>query len=170
MDRLYLDLEARVVEKAPEIKHIDLWNNQIDNEEEQAFPFPCLFVEFSGISYTEMGSGIQEASLTVRVRVGLESYKNKDLSIYALRRKINGFLMGFVGPTLQNKPFVRVSEEMDTNHDNRVIWVIDYTTTYMDYDGYTKRDQVPVNASLEIEKDLIIDSNTVTTIRTGKNG
>ena len=58
--------------KSPEraVKHIGLWNRQVEFiTEEAVFPMPAVFVEFGKISWRHQADGVQDADLTVGLHV-----------------------------------------------------------------------------------------------------
>lgn len=53
-----------------DIKHIDLWNNQVGMaEEEQAFNTPAVFVEFDPIAWQHLPHGVREAVITIHLHL-----------------------------------------------------------------------------------------------------
>lgn len=51
---LYLDL-VRILKDVPAIKHVDLWNRNVEFiEEDEAFPMPAVFVEFGQIDWSPL--------------------------------------------------------------------------------------------------------------------
>lgn len=58
--------------KSPEraVKHVGLWNRQVEFIEEEApFPMPAVFVEFGKIAWRHQAGGVQDADLTVGLHV-----------------------------------------------------------------------------------------------------
>ena len=52
------------------IKHIGLWNRQVEFiEEETPFLMPAIFIEFGKIDWKSQASGLQDASLTIGLHV-----------------------------------------------------------------------------------------------------
>lgn len=52
------------------IKHIGLWNRQVEFiEEETPFLMPAVFIEFGKIDWKGQASGLQDASLTIGLHV-----------------------------------------------------------------------------------------------------
>ncbi|NJM13985.1 MAG: hypothetical protein HC896_00125 [Bacteroidales bacterium] len=61
--QFYLDFQARLGALA-EIKHIDLYNNQLEHlKEEETFNFPAVFLEFGKIPWTAPANEAKKARL-----------------------------------------------------------------------------------------------------------
>ena len=89
--------------KSPEraIKHIGLWNRQVEFiQEETHFPMPAVFVEFGKIAWRHQMGGMQDADLTVGLHVLTaavpEGYDGAEFHLDLLD-KINRCLHGFGG-------------------------------------------------------------------------
>lgn len=58
----YLAIVNRIKSRVPEVKHIDLYNQQyLKQEEEHPFLTPAVFIEFSSMPWLNQGDGTQEA-------------------------------------------------------------------------------------------------------------
>lgn len=95
--------ELKEAGETPEcaIKHIGLWNRQVEFIEEEAhFPMPAVFVEFGKISWRHQSGGVQDADLTVALHVLTaalpEVYDGEEFHL-DLIDKINRCLHGFSG-------------------------------------------------------------------------
>lgn len=63
-------LQSLLEDGQPVIKHIDLFNRQVDYaEEEQPFLTPAVFIEFTSIDWQHQLHGVREATVTVRLHV-----------------------------------------------------------------------------------------------------
>lgn len=83
------------------IKHVGLWNRQVEFIEEEApFPMPAVFIEFGKISWRHQTGGIQDADLTVGLHVLTvalpEGYDGEEFHLDLLDG-INRCLHGFSG-------------------------------------------------------------------------
>lgn len=73
--QLFLDIQERLAslldgEGNRVIKHIDLWNRQVDFlEEETPFPYPAVFVEFLPHQWEQKGRGQQQATVRIRLHI-----------------------------------------------------------------------------------------------------
>ena len=89
--------------KTPEraVKHIGLWNRQVEFiSEEAVFPMPAVFVEFGKISWRHQQGGVQDADLTVGLHVLTsavpEGFDGSEFHLDLLD-KVNACLHGFEG-------------------------------------------------------------------------
>jgi hypothetical protein len=121
---LKLDLEA-----INSIKHVALWNNQLEREnEENPFLFPAIFIEFLPSNYRDKGklASSQEYDLTVRLHICFESYLDEDTSILTLTdnvwNAVHSKQYGTYGKLL------RRNEEQNFDHPNVQVYVQDYAT------------------------------------------
>lgn len=56
---LYLELGELLMAKAPVLKRIDLWRNQVDLPTQPAIPSPALFLGFKIVKVEDQGQNIQ---------------------------------------------------------------------------------------------------------------
>ena len=83
------------------VKHVGLWNRQVEFiEEEAVFPMPAVFVEFGKIAWRHQAGGVQDADLTVGLHVLTaavpEGFDGAEFHLDLLD-KINDCLHGFEG-------------------------------------------------------------------------
>jgi hypothetical protein len=111
------------------IKHVALWNNQLEREnEENPFLYPAIFIEFLPSNYRDKGKFAvsQEYDMTVRLHVCFESYLDEDTTILTL--------LDNVWQTVHNKQYstfgklLRRNEEQNFDHPNVQIYIQDYAT------------------------------------------
>lgn len=54
----------------PEVKHIDLWNEQVEFiEQEEPFDTPAVFVEFRPVRWSTLGGMVQQADVDIRLHI-----------------------------------------------------------------------------------------------------
>lgn len=111
------------------IKHVALWNNQIEREnEEYPFLYPAIFIEFLPSNYMTKGraASSQQYDLTVRLRICFESYKNEDTDILTIAdtvwQSVHKKQYGVFGE------LIRTNEEQDFDHPNVQQYIQDYLT------------------------------------------
>lgn len=111
------------------IKHVALWNNQLEREnEENAFLYPAIFIEFMPSTFRDKGklAVSQEYDLMVRLHICFESYLDEDTSILTLTDN--------VWQTVHNKQYgtfgklLRRNEEQNFDHPNVQVYIQDYAT------------------------------------------
>jgi len=111
------------------IKHVALWRNQLEREnEEQPFLYPAIFVEFLPSNYQDKGNKAQsqQYDLTVRLHICFESYEDEDTTILTL--------VDSVWQTVHKKQYgvfgqlLRRNEEQNFDHSNIQDYIQDYAT------------------------------------------
>lgn len=155
---LYTALKNEIKTALPEIKHIGLYNNQFErsnglNPSENAFLYPCVFIQFSQSDFKDLSLGVQQFNLTVTTHLGFESYKNEDTDVLRLKQDLYKVVQRF-----RNGYFARLSriaERQDFDHNNIQVYVTDYLTSGKDFDKDI-RPTVPISTGTTL--------NTVITI------
>ena len=157
---LYEAIKKRLLNETS-IRHFALYNSQFDNlGDERLFQFPCVFMEFSDVTYETQAKGEQKGDTTIRLYVGMESIVTEDLQILDTLEEIYLALHGFnnddtirgadqfESPEDIFTPLNRVSETQDTNHDNIKVWVIDYNTILHDTGAHLNNRLTKTKASI----------------------
>jgi hypothetical protein len=125
---LYNSLKADLV-AINGIKHVALWNNQLEREnEENPFLYPAIFIEFLPSTFRDKGKYAvsQEYDMTVRLHVCFESYLDEDTTILTL--------LDNVWQTVHAKQYdifgklLRRNEEQNYDHPNVQVYIQDYAT------------------------------------------
>lgn len=111
------------------VKHVALWNNQIEHERQEIpFLYPAIFIEFMPSNYRDKGRAAtsQEYDMNVRLRICFEEYKQTDVEILTLVdsvwQKMHKKQYGTFGQLL------RRNEEQDYDHPNIQQYIQDYAT------------------------------------------
>lgn len=99
LKNLYLEHEKRISDNLPEIKHIDLWSEQVSfMADEHPFKSPAVFFGYRVLSTEDQGEKIQELRLQVDVYLFYETFadtskgskkQQKALDFLDLLTKIN---------------------------------------------------------------------------------
>lgn len=99
LKNLYLEQEKRISDNMPEIKHIDLWSEQVSfMADEHPFKSPAVFFGYRVLSTEDQGEKIQELRLQVDVYLFYETFadtskgskkQQKALDFLDLLTKIN---------------------------------------------------------------------------------
>jgi len=127
---LYNQLKARL-ETLSALKYVRLWNNQFEREDVNvSFNYPCCFIEFADINYTDDLNGRQRVAMTVNLHIGFESYKTEDTDILQLKQDINELVHFW--STQNNTKFLRRSEVQNFDHTNIQEYIISYGVTGID--------------------------------------
>lgn len=111
------------------IKHVALWNNQLEHEnEENPFLYNAIFIELLQSNYRDKGkfATSQEYDMIVRLRICFESYLDEDVTILDLLdsvwQKVHTKQYGVFGKLL------RRNEEQNFDHPNVQVYIQDYAT------------------------------------------
>ena len=120
----------RVLSSIPEIRHIDLWNQNVEFlDEDSAFPMPAVFVEFGQISWTELKGRtlVWDGSGTVNLHIVTEWHGNTaadeghmpcGLSDWDLAEKIQDRIQYMSGTSFRN--FGLLATMTNHNHEDIV--------------------------------------------------
>ena len=107
---LYLGLTERLKELKeengnPVIRHIDLWNEQVEFiEQEEPFDTPAVFIEFRPVQWRTMGGNAQQADVPFRLHVVTKwkgsakdgsMFQEESLARFNLLDKIDAHLFNF---------------------------------------------------------------------------
>jgi hypothetical protein len=165
---VYTAIKSRIL-TVDGVKECRLFNNQFERSNndttqqnnEQAFLHPVVFIEFDNIEYGELASLVQEYTATVRIYIGFESYMLEDTDVFTLKQNIFVSLHGFQPD--QASKLVRLNESTDTDHNNIYIYKQEYSLSGKDDSGATTKDAVTVTADLELVADLDIDNIVIRT-------
>lgn len=119
------------------IKHVALWNNQFERErEENAFLFPCCFIEFNNSNFKDLLNGVQQFDSIVTIHLGFESYKDEDTFILQLKQDVYKAVHTVTCGVSATK-LLRTEERQNFDHDNIQDYQIDFKTTIKDADAST---------------------------------
>lgn len=124
-----------VIEEKTCIRHCALYNSQFDKlEDEHAFYFPCVFIQFLEMSYETKQEGVQQSEVVLRLHIGVESLETEDLELFDIIEDVHSAVQGFFNKGGEDlfTPLARLSENQDTNHDNITVWIADYETVLHD--------------------------------------
>jgi hypothetical protein len=151
---LYDNIKARITELVPEIKTVRLFNNQFEKEKtENAFDYPCLFVEFMSLPWETKSKGLQEAAAVIRLHLGFESLETEEREIFSLAEKVHQNIQKHSAADLFTN-LTRINEMPDGDHDAVIVWLIDYSTLLYDTSGHITKKLVPAKIDdLEITVD-----------------
>lgn len=132
------------LENVPEVKHVNLWNNQLSyTEDEQPFLTPAVFIEFATIQWQHHLHGIREAVITVNLhvvtdsRVGTWEEVMEQLSIPT---KINATLHGLTASTPKGimDALTATTSTTDNNFDELVDNIESYECHVTDNSAYKR--------------------------------
>lgn len=154
------------IAEIPEIKHFDLWNNQIYNEQtEISFNTPAVFLDFSQILWNT-SIGQQQISNVLYNQKG-----DIMITLWLVFNSLSTYLKTFanvISPVrdlllakfnlqevLGIGTLVRVSEEFDNNHDAVSYWKITFNLSITETLTDTELQEITANLDLNITAPVI---------------
>lgn len=121
---IYTAICQRLQEQLPEIRHIDLWNNNISALSGGAvWPRPAVFVEFEAIEWHQQQNKVRMADVAVRLHIVTDAIscngsadprQDSALAFLALINKVNSAMQGLRGNNFAG--FMLTTSA--TNHDH----------------------------------------------------
>lgn len=159
--QIFLDAKNKLETDLIGIVHkVDLYNNQFEHEpEEKPFKYPAIFIEFSDIQYFDGTSGVQKCELEMTLHCGFHSLVDT-INFLDTIQLISQSIHNFSGDYFS--PFIRISENMDVNHDNVTVWQIVFKCTMTDENSIVTRNQILTTIdTLELTRDLDIDDQVI---------
>ena len=106
--------------------------------------------------------GYQQGDVTITVRVVVERYQTDDRTYLTLVDEIYQALHLYT--TDNFSPLKRIAERQDVDHENVIVWEVDYTTVLLDQQAYTERNFATLTETdLEVNTDVDIDSVIIKT-------
>lgn len=143
MKQLYLDIIAKLRADFTEdnLPHIDIWNDQVNQMEDQniySFPTPSVFIELiSTNDIQRLGGGFSiYNNLVVRVHYvhqqldAGDGTQERNLTVFDQKQLIFAALDNY--EPNGGGMFNRTSEEQDESHTNIYHFIQDYETNYVD--------------------------------------
>lgn len=131
--KLYKAIKERIEEKCPEIKHINLWNEQmLDLPNQIIFSTPAIFIEFIDIEWKQNAMGVRRADQMIRLHI-IDRYIPTEGLHEALKPfayldtidKVNDALWGMKGEDFN--AFMHIASSMDHSHkellDSQETWI-----------------------------------------------
>lgn len=131
----YDTIKGLILDKT-NVKTCRLFNNQFDNEDvEDAFEYPAVFIQFVSIPWIAKTQGLQEADSVIRLHIGFHSLRTEEREIFELIEQIHKVLQNYSTADLFGD-LNRVNEEQDVDHGNVIVWLADYATLITDTSGF----------------------------------
>jgi len=141
---VFNEIKDQIAAEAPEFRKFGLWNNQFDNiDDENAFHFPAVFLEFSDLEFVNRSAGIQEMQGLITFHIGQEELDDKSIAILDLVDVVAKALNGFMTDTIL-VPLLRVNERQDPDHDQLIVWEMDFQLKAQDCTSSKYNDAVTI--------------------------
>jgi hypothetical protein len=164
---IYTSIVARLKAKVPAIKKYELWNNQTTDEnwaKQNNQIYPCVFVEWSPVTYTNGSNGVQNAKLEVTVHVISKAFDSKEEQAYLLDEEVVLALHNYNDEFYE--PLIRVTSTPDQNYGTMKDFTTVFQTGFLDTSTHVDNNLIDVPAKPALVMDLVIDEPQF--IRTGK--
>jgi hypothetical protein len=127
----YTALKARV-ETLTALKKVGLWDNQFEREPVNVpFLYPCCWIEFTDIVYSDYLKGVQKYDMIVNFHLGFESFKTEDIEILQLKQDLHNVVHTFQSD--YNTKLLRRGEVQNFDHTNIQEYILSYETSGKDY-------------------------------------
>ena len=115
---LFSMVKAILEKTVPEVKHIALWNHNVEFiEQEDAWARPAVFVEFGTITWEPFNGKGRRGKGTVRIHLVTDWSEGEYEAAFALCRKIHTEIEGIDGDEFSSLSLVAT----DTNHNHEEI-------------------------------------------------
>lgn len=164
--KIFIAIAKRIREQVPDIKHIDLFNQQYNMPgEELPFNTPAVFIEYLNTNWMDGSAGIQTGNSAIRVHIVMSNYNDtcnidelddttidNRLNHYAITKAVHQALQYFEGCCFTG--LLRSISEYDSNHDQILIEKVTYTFSECDDSAYAYRSYTQVTPELEIVRGI----------------
>lgn len=123
MKKFIIDIRNHLFENVPELKHIAVYNGQldrIDGGQDWAFAFPCAFIEMQVINIGMVGRYSEDMSVNMTIHIGHEFYNgdrmDENLEVFDLKQKIYLALKTFQGDNSSTLNRIRDEQDFDSTN------------------------------------------------------
>ena len=95
---LFNAIKAKLGDEVPEVKHIDLWNHNVEFiEQEDGWERPAVFVEFGKIDWSPFQGGYQRGKGTVTIHLVTDWAEGGHDAAFDLESKVHAAIDGLSG-------------------------------------------------------------------------
>lgn len=115
---LYNAIKEKLASDVPEVKHIDLWNHNVEFiEQEEGWERPAVFVEFGKIDWSPFQGGGQRGKGLLTIHLVTDWADGGHDAAFDLEEKVHAALDGLSGESFNGMALV----ETITNHNHEEI-------------------------------------------------
>lgn len=128
---LYQAIKLKLEQDVPEVKHIDLWNHNVEFlEQEDAWARPAVFVEFGTIGWELFAGGKhQRGKGVVRIHLVTDWNEGEHDQAFAIGQKISEALEGLEGELFNG--MVLIETATNHNHEDLLESIDSYAVRYL---------------------------------------
>jgi len=111
------------------------YNNQENRiKEGSTIPLPSFYIEFDNIDYETLQDKYQRVECVVRIHLLTENHEDELDHMIEIKDKLVRVLHKW-DPLMASTNLVRISEEVDYDHDSLNHHMVDFSFAYIDYVG-----------------------------------
>lgn len=115
---LYNAIKTKLASDVPEVKHIDLWNQNVEFiDQEDVWERPAVFVEFGKIEWSAFQGGCQRGKGIITIHLVTDWADGGHDAAFDLCHKVHTALDGLGGEDFNGMALV----ETNTNHNHEEI-------------------------------------------------
>lgn len=129
-NELFEAVKARLNARVPEIRHIDLWNHNVEFiEQEEGWERPAVFIEFDTISWSPYVGGGYRGLGTVRLHLVTDWHEGGQEAAFTLSEKVRKALDGLEGDRFGG--FALMETSTNHNHEDILESIESYAVRYL---------------------------------------
>jgi len=134
MKDLYQNIKTFVQTNIPDIIHVNIWNEQITNiQDEVQFLRPALFIEFGIVEWNQVNKGKKTGTVPVILHLVTDCYDTDadDQDMMTSLELLDDVESIFDGSAVSGcTPFTSTTTQTDHNHGNLIENILSYSTQY----------------------------------------
>ncbi|WP_299341633.1 hypothetical protein [uncultured Prevotella sp.] len=127
---LFNAIKTKLANDVPEVKHIDLWNHNVEFiEQEDGWERPAVFVEFATIEWAPFQGGVQRGKGIVSIHIVTDWTEGEYDAAFDISRKIHSALDGLCGENFNGMALA--STNTNHNHEEILESIDNYAVRYL---------------------------------------
>lgn len=135
MKAFYNNIKQHIKTKLPDVLHIDFWNDQLNNlDEENPFLTPAIFIELEPVQWTDTGKNSKKGTVSFTLHLVTDCYDTRADDQDAMKALdfMETIEQQFDGIKLNHcTPFINTLTTMDNNHGNLIENLLGYSCEYI---------------------------------------
>lgn len=172
---VYLSLSTQLIAQIPSLRVVGFFNNQFENSQhdetdlnrQQAVPYPCVFIEFSGENeQVAAGAGNKQLDVEITFHIGVESYNLDPIEMFDIIEAVEVAVEGFSDADPDGKgtfaPLTYNRQNVCHDFTNVLVHKLIYTTTYNDtLRSFHRNDVIKTGSQLQVEVNRVQPPYTI---------